>query len=92
MKSFDIFDNCTMVQLSDHVYKHCEDFSCGDVDLDDFFINDAQKYADEMIGKTYCWISNTKPYTITAFFTISNDSIKTISLSSSSKNRLNRTL
>ena len=50
------------------------------------------KYADEMIGKTYCWISNTKPYTITAFFTISNDSIKTISLSSSSKNRLNRTL
>ena len=49
MKSFDIFDNCTMVQLSDDVYKHCEDFSCGDVDLDDFFINDAQKYADEMI-------------------------------------------
>ena len=92
MKSFDIFDNCTMVQLSDDVYKHCENFSCGDVDLDDFFINDAQKYADEMIGKTYCWISNTKPYTITAFFTISNDSIKTISLSSSSKNRLNRTL
>ena len=46
MKSFDIFDNCTMVQLSDDVYKHCEDFSCGDVDLDDFFINDAQKYAD----------------------------------------------
>lgn len=92
MKSFDIFDNCTMVQLSDDVYKHCENFSCGDVDLDDFFINDAQKYADEMIGKTYCWVSNTKPYRITAFFTISNDSIKTISLSSSSKNRLNRTL
>lgn len=92
MKSFDIFDNCTMVQLSDDVYQHCEGFSCGDVDLDDFFINDAQKYADEMIGKTYCWVSNAKPYTITAFFTISNDSIKTISLSSSSKNRLNRTL
>ena len=28
-------------------------FSCGDTDLDDFFHNDAERYAAELMGKTY---------------------------------------
>ena len=79
-----------MIQLSDDVFANCETFNCGNADLDDFFMNDAKKYADELMGKTYCWITECKPHKIVALFTLVNDSIKTTYLGTSTKNRLNR--
>lgn len=89
-EGFSLYDNCTMMQLSEEVFANCEAFSCGNPDLDDFFLNDARKYAEELMGKTYCWVTDSKPYKIVALFTLANDSIKTTYLASSAKNRINR--
>ena len=37
-----------MMQLSDEVFDNCENFTCGNPDLDDFFMHDSSKYADEL--------------------------------------------
>lgn len=87
---FSLYDSCIMIQLSDEVIANCDNFNCGNADLDDFFMNDAKKYADELMGKTYCWITESKPHKIVALFTLANDSIKTTYLGTSAKNRLNR--
>ena len=57
-EGFSLYDNCVMMQLSDEVFTNCETFSCGNAGLDDFFINDAKRYAHELMGKTYCWITD----------------------------------
>ena len=90
VEGFSLFDNCTMMQLSGEVFANCDAFSCGNADLDDFFLNDAKKYAEELMGKTYCWITDAKPHKIVALFTLANDSIKTTYLDSPTKNRINR--
>ena len=89
---FSLYDNCVMIQLSDEVFANCETFNCGNEDLDDFFLNDAKKYADELMGKTYCWVTENKPHKIVAQFTLANDSIKTTYLGSPTKNKLNRSI
>lgn len=90
--NFSLYDDCVMIQLSDEVVENCERFCCGNEDLDDFFRNDAKKYADELMGKTYCWITEKKPHKIVAQFTLANDSIKTTYLEASTKNKLNRSI
>ena len=89
---FSLYDDCVMVQLSDEVFANCEQFTCGNADLDDFFVNDAQKYAEELMGKTYCWITDVRPHKIVAFYTLSNDSIKTTHLEGATRNRISRAI
>lgn len=36
---FSLYDDCVMVQLSDEVFANCEQFTCGNADLDDFFVS-----------------------------------------------------
>ena len=43
-----------------------------------------------MLGKSYCWVTDDEQKQIVAIFTVSNDSIKTKDLLSSSKNKLQR--
>ena len=59
-------------------------------ELNDFFANESDLYRKELLGKTYCFVTNTMPYRIVGMFTISNDSIKTTHLANSATNRLNR--
>ena len=50
----------------------------GDKDLEDFFHHNALLYAQERLGKTYCFVNNEGDFSeIVAFFTVSNDSVKT---------------
>lgn len=56
------------------------------------FLNDADLYADELLGKTYCWVTAEIPHRIVALFTLSNDSIKTRLISPNDKNRLQRNI
>lgn len=89
-KEFSLFDNCVMLTYNNSVKERCLDFSCGDADLDDFFHNDAERYAKELMGKSYCWVTEEKPHRIVALYTLANDSIKTLHLDKSTRNRLNR--
>lgn len=71
-----ITDKCTFYELTDDVIAACQSFSCGNADLDDFFKNDATRYAHFLMGKTYCFRLNSDPSKIVCSFTISNDSIR----------------
>ncbi len=90
MQHFSLFDQCVMLPYNNQVRERCLSFSCGDADLDDFFHNDAERYAAELMGKTYCWIMEEKPHRMVALFTLANDSIKTLHLDKTTRNRLNR--
>lgn len=79
-----------MIKYDNELQNLCDAFSCGEPDLDDFFRNDAIKYADDLMGKTYCWITESKPHKIVAFVTLANDSIKTTYLEKTTRNKLNR--
>lgn len=90
MQQFSLFDQCVMLPYNTEVRERCLFFTCGDADLDDFFHNDAERYAEELMGKTYCWVTEEKPHRIVALFTLANDSIKTLHLDKTTRNRLNR--
>lgn len=87
-----LYDNCVMLLYNKKVQQSCLPFSCGENDLDDFFLNDADLYADELLGKTYCWVTTEAPHRIVALFTLANDSIKTKLIPSNAKNRLQRNI
>lgn len=86
---FDITKKCAILPLSREI--STLDFSCGDDDLDDFFHNNALPYAVQHLGKTYVFLNNDSGATeIVAFFTVSNDSIKTTFIPKNSTNRVQR--
>ena len=82
--------DCTLLSYTQEVLERCEEFSCGNKDLDDFFRSDVFLYENEMLGKSYCWVTNSKPHKIVALVTIANDSIKSSVLPTNSRNRFNR--
>lgn len=49
-----------------------ESFNCGDSDLDDFIINDAQYYRASLLAVSYIMEDNNMPI---AYFSLSNDKI-----------------
>jgi len=44
-----LLNKCTVLSHNGEMLK----FSCGDKDLDDFFLRDAIKYEQQLLGKTY---------------------------------------
>lgn len=69
-------DNCFFSPYSEDTIKSCDVFSCGDADMDDFFLNDAIDYATFMMGRSYCFRLKENPRKIVCVFTVSNDSIR----------------
>lgn len=92
---FEILEKCDFMSLTEELASL--PFSCGDTegdrDLEDFFHHNALLYAKEHLGKTYCFVNNEGDFTeIVAFFTVSNDSIKTTYIPKPSRNKLQRTV
>ena len=90
---YDIIERCEFLPLSTELA--ALPFSCGDTerdaDLEDFFHNHALLYAEERLGKTYCFVTNESGYTeIVAFFTVSNDSVKTTFIPKKARNKVQR--
>ena len=71
-----LVEQCGFCELTEGVLAVCQPFSCGNDDLDDFFRNDATRYAHFLMGKTYCFRQNSNPNKIVCAFTVSNDSIR----------------
>ena len=80
MDGISLYDDCVMLAYNKEVREKCLPFTCGE--------DDADLYADELLGKTYCWVTTEFPHRIVALFTLANDSIKTKLISSNDKNRL----
>lgn len=51
-----LLDKCRLVKVDEDILTACCPFTCGDDDLDDFFRNDAMRYKEELLGKTYCFV------------------------------------
>lgn len=71
-----LLEKCKLRKLDDEILKSCHPFTCGDEDLDDFFLHDAMRYKAELLGKTYCFVLDEDPRVIVCMFTLSNDSIR----------------
>lgn len=90
MNEFILQNECTLMRYTREIQLQCGVFSCGDKDLDEFFKNDVFLYEEEMLGKTYCWVTNSRPHKVVCLMTIANDSIKSSGLPKNSRNRFNR--
>ena len=71
-----LIEQCQFYELTEDMLAVCQPFSCGNDDLDDFFRNDATRYAHFLMGKTYCFRLSSDPMKIVCAFTVSNDSIR----------------
>jgi GNAT superfamily N-acetyltransferase len=54
----------------------CKPFSCGYDDLDEYFLEDSPLWADQMYGKTYCFVLKEDPKTLVCAFSLSNETIR----------------
>lgn len=92
---YDINEQCLVLKLTDELATL--PFSCGDTDgdkdLEDFFHNQAIPFSQERLGQTYCVIDNNgEEAELVAFFTVSNDSIKTTFIPKKAVNKIERTI
>ena len=63
------------------------DFSCGNADLDEFFIKDAFLYQKQLLGQTY-YFKHIQSNEIACAYTLSNDSLKVDDLSGSRRKKV----
>ena len=56
-----LLDKCKLKKMDDEILLTCHPFTCGDEDLDDFFLHDAMRYKAELLGKTYCFVLDDDP-------------------------------
>ncbi len=71
-----LLEQCQFFELTDNLLDNCQPFTCGNDDLDDFFRNDATRYAYFLMGKSYCFRLMSDNTKIVCAFTLSNDSIR----------------
>lgn len=89
MPEFNLFERCLLTRMTEELAQL--PFDCGDTDLEEFFHEEAVLYAKARLGKTYVFLDNSTPTTkIVAFFTVSNDSVKTRFIPKSSTNKVQR--
>lgn len=80
-------DKCTFRLLTRELIASCKPFSCGYDDLDEYFLQDSPLWADQMYGKTYCFVLKDAPQTIVCAFSLSNETIRVDLLPNSQKKR-----
>lgn len=90
MRSF-LSDNCFFSTLDEDVIASSEDFVCSkDSDIEIFFKQEYKQYSYQLLGKSYCFVTKSKPQKIVCAFTVSNSSIKVDNLPNKKRNKLNR--
>lgn len=82
-------ESCTLKILTRDLLATCRPFHCGDKDLDEFFTEDAPKYHDAKLGKSYCFVLDEDPSVIVCAYTLSNDSVHVKGLPSARKKKVN---
>jgi ribosomal protein S18 acetylase RimI-like enzyme len=80
--------SCSFEVLDEELINSTKLFDCSNLDLNDFFQNDCIAFANELMGKTYCFTLDSDSKNIVCSFTISNDSIKTSILPNARKKKV----
>lgn len=83
---------CIRTVLTPAVLNCCNIFSCGNKDLDSFFVNDAVRYSQQLMGKTYAFVDAQSLKDIVCAFTVSNASIFTNYLPNARKKQIGKNL
>lgn len=73
-----LLEKCTFRKFNPSLIEDGIVFSCGDEDLDDFFLKDAFLQENQLLCKNYCFVSDENPSEVVCAFTLANDSIKKI--------------
>ena len=81
-------DNCTVFSNAGEILNQSRPFSCGDRDLDDFFMHDASRYERQLLGKSYCFRLDNDMSTVVCIFTLSNSSIDARNLPNNRRRKL----
>jgi len=89
---FSLEQRAIMRPYTREIASYCMPFHCDDADLDDFFASDAFYYDEELLGRTYAWISTDSPTLIMGLVTLANDSIKAKDIIPSARNRVQRSI
>ena len=80
--------SCSFKVVNEELINSTNQFECSNLDLNDFFQNDCIAFANELMGKSYCFTLDSEPRKIVCSFTISNDSIKTSILPNARKKKV----
>ena len=83
-----LINNCSVFPYASELLIQSQPFSCGDKDLDDFFLYDAEKYESQLLGKSYCFCLDNNKSTVVCMFTLSNSSIEARNLPNNRKRKL----
>jgi GNAT superfamily N-acetyltransferase len=84
-KKIDLDADCHIVKVSRE--NAIDAFDCGNDDLNEFFIADAPKYHQQLLGETYFFVEKETQRVVCAY-TLSNDGIKTFDLPNSRKKKV----
>lgn len=87
-----LLDNCTLKPFNEELAASCDRFTCGNIDLDNFFYEESFSYNNKLIGKTHCFTLDNNPSIIVGIFTLLNDSIKTKFLPNSRAKKIKRNM
>ena len=77
--------DCILIPYDHTAISNCRPFICANDDLNEFFSKDSINYSDQLLGKTYCFVSKEDSQLVVAAFTVANDSIKTTHLPNARK-------
>ncbi len=90
--SISIYDDCSFASIKDFTNTALSNFDCGNIDLNEFFQEDAIKYSSSLMGKTYAFFLDNDKENIVCMFTVSNDSLKADDLPNSRKKKVNKVI
>ena len=85
-----LMENGIFTPLNKSIIENTSTFSCGNVDLDDFFHCDCIDFSNSLFGKSYCFVDKKSTDTILCAFTVSNACIFTNLLPSSRKHKIGK--
>ncbi len=88
MEELRLVTDCAIYQVDGST--DLSSFTCGDKDLDDFFHQEAYLYAQQLLEKSYYFVTLEEKPRIVCIFTLANDSVKAALIPSSSRNKIQR--
>ena len=83
-----LLNQCTVFPHAGEKLMQSRSFSCGDEDLDDFFLHDADKYERQLLAKSYCFCLDRDNSVIVCVFTLSNAHIDARKLPNNRKRKM----
>lgn len=89
---FNLTEDCELIRVDSDLLAHCQPFSCGASDLDEFLAKDSLLYEQGLMGKTYCWLLKEDHTKIVGYVTLANAGIQTTHMQNNPKRHLHKNI